>query len=350
MSMAIEHPIIIDGVIKEIGDRLFYETVRPIKQMPRRTMTGVFRLPKHQPAKRDERSTQTKLISTVRNTVKKVPEVMVKISGGGKSFAQIKGHLDYISRNGDVPLEDENGNSIYGREAIRDLRGEWQYGGMGLTTESSVKQAFNVILSMPPGTDRAAVTSAAREFAQHEFGLNYSYVFATHEDEKHPHVHLCVKAMGHDGIRLNPRKADLQQWRELFADRLRANGIEANATRRPVRGVTKRPRKQAVVHLEKRGFKSHYREALTQAATAFIRNGSPITNPLRPQILRTRQFVVASWNAIGHALQGQGDSKLSAEVKAFVEALPPVESVGERLEQQLRAQINNKQKDKGVDR
>ncbi|MCB5206719.1 relaxase/mobilization nuclease domain-containing protein [Methylovorus mays] len=342
---SIDHPVVIDGVLKEIGDRLFYETVRPIKQMPRRTMTGVFRLPKHQPAKRDVHYIQRKLVFTVRRAV----EVMVKISGGPKGMAHIKAHLEYISRNGQLTLESEDGAIWTGKDELKDLQDQWRYGGYPIVEDTS-KQAYSVILSMPPGTDRAAVTLAAREFAHQEFRLNYSYVFATHDDEKHPHVHLCVKAMGKDGVRLNPRKADLQRWREIFADRLRANGIEANATRRPVRGVTKRSRKQAVVHLEKRGFKSHYREALTQAATAFIRNGSPITNPLRPQILRTRQFVVASWNAIGHALQGQGEGQLSKEVKAFVEALPPVESVGERLEQQLRAQINNKQKDKGVDR
>jgi len=347
MTMAnIEHPIVIDGVLKEIGDRLFYETVRPIKQMPRRTMTGVFRLPKHQPAKRDVHYIQRKLIFTVR----RAPEVMVKISGGPKCMAHIKAHLEYISRNGQLKLESEDGAIWTGKDELKDLQDQWRYGGYPIVDDTS-KQAFNIVLSMPPGTDRASVTSAAREFAKAQFSENYSYVFATHDDEKHPHVHLCVKAMGRNGVRLNPRKADLQRWRELFAEELREFGIEANATRRPVRGITKRPRRQAVVHLEKRGFKSHHREALTQAATAFVRNGSPISNPLRPQILRARQSVVASWNAIGHALQGQGESKLSAEVKAFVEALPPAESVGERLEQHLRAQINNqKQKDKGVDR
>lgn len=344
---SIDHPVVIDGVLKEIGDRLFYETVRPIKQMPRRTMTGVFRLPEHQPVKRDVHYIQRKLIFTAR----RVPEVMVKISGGPKGMAHIKAHLEYISRNGQLKLESEDGAIWGGKDELKDLQDQWRYGGYPIVEDTS-KQAFNVILSMQPGTDRAAVTSAAREFAKAQFSENYSYVFATHDDEKHPHVHLCVKAMGHDGTRLNPRKADLQRWREIFAEKLGEFGIEANATRRPVRGVTKRPRKQAVVHLEKRGLKSLHREALTQAATAFIRNGNPISNnPLSAKILRTRQFVVSSWNAIGHALQGQGEGKLSAEVKAFVEALPPVESVGERLEQQLRAQINNqKQKDKGVDR
>jgi hypothetical protein len=48
----------------------------------------------------------------------------------------------------------------------------------------------------------------------------------------HPHVHLTVKATGFDGMRLNPRKPDLQRWREGFAEALRQHGIEATTTSR----------------------------------------------------------------------------------------------------------------------
>jgi hypothetical protein len=37
---------------------------------------------------------------------------------------------------------------------------------------------------------------------------------------------------GLDGIRLNPRKPDLQRWREGFAEALREHGIEATTTSR----------------------------------------------------------------------------------------------------------------------
>jgi len=64
------------------------------------------------------------------------------------------------------------------------------------------------MLSMPPGTDRESVKKAARNFAREVFE-NHQYVFVAHEDEKHPHVHIAVKAVDRDGIRMNPRKADL---------------------------------------------------------------------------------------------------------------------------------------------
>jgi hypothetical protein len=53
--------------------------------------------------------------------------------------------------------------------------------------------------------------------------------------EPHPHVHVIVKAVSEWEARLNIRKATLRGWREEFARHLRAQGIEANATRRVVR-------------------------------------------------------------------------------------------------------------------
>ena len=76
---------------------------------------------------------------------------------------------------------------------------------------------------MPAGTDAIAVKDSARAFAIETFGDNHDYVFVQHLDDKHPHVHLTVRSLGHDGKRLNPRKADLQAWRERFAGRASAS-------------------------------------------------------------------------------------------------------------------------------
>jgi hypothetical protein len=68
------------------------------------------------------------------------------------------------------------------------------------------------------------------------------------EPSVNPHVHLCVKARGIDGIRINPRKDDLQRWRERFAERLREHGVEAEATRRAERFQPTPGKRQAVYH------------------------------------------------------------------------------------------------------
>ena len=184
----------------------------------------------------------------INGVCKKTPEVIVKVSGGGRGMGRIRAHFDYISRNGGVALEDEQGRLIVGRDAVRDLGREWKYGFYGTPEESNRKEAFNIVLSMPPGTDRESVTAAARTFADKEFSRNQQYVFASHEDEQHPHVHLCVKALGIDGTRLNPRKADLQRWRERFAEALREHGVDANASPRRIRGQLRRTVRQSARH------------------------------------------------------------------------------------------------------
>lgn len=184
-------------------------------------------------------------------TVNNVPEVMVKISGGGKNMQRVQAHMDYISRNGDVELEDENGHIHSGKDEVNEIAESWANGKTVIPWKGEKrKEAFNIILSMPAGTDRKSVTNAAREFAKDQFS-DHQYLFAAHDDEDHPHVHLTVKATSNQGVRLNPRKADLQHWRERFAEKLRDNGIEANATPRRFRGVVKKRQKQAIKHIDK---------------------------------------------------------------------------------------------------
>jgi len=91
------------------------------------------------------------------------------------------------------------------------------------------------MLSMPRGTDPLAVQRAARAFAQAELA-GHKYVMVLHDHQANPHVHISVRAEARDGKRLNPRKADLHRWRETFAQRLREQGVDAEATRQFARG------------------------------------------------------------------------------------------------------------------
>lgn len=216
--------IYIDGLLLHWGDRLFYEPVRA-RRAPRATRVGW-------------PGTAKAMRGQIARTVKRTPEVMAKITNQAASrsgMAGIRAHLEYISRNGDVELEDHHGETISGRHEVSDLAQAWRFGGRGIPEESTRRESFHVMLSMPPGTNRAAVRSAARAFAHEEFGKRHEYVFAAHDDEAHPHVHIVVLARGRDGRRLNPRKAGLQRWRERFAHELRERGVEANATPRRTR-------------------------------------------------------------------------------------------------------------------
>ncbi|UVT17049.1 MAG: relaxase/mobilization nuclease domain-containing protein [Nitrospira sp.] len=171
--------------------------------------------------------------------VRHAPQVVVKLVKAPKGMKGISNNLTYISRDGQLEIEDQDGQVIQGRAAVEDLKTEWRDGGMPIAADSTMRDAFHLVLSMPTRTDPLSVQRAAREFAKREFsGFQYAMVLHTFETDPdpdpapHPHVHLTVKAASLDGARLNPRKADLQRWREGFAESLREHGIEATTTSR----------------------------------------------------------------------------------------------------------------------
>nr|WP_253958719.1 relaxase/mobilization nuclease domain-containing protein [Paraburkholderia fungorum] len=232
----------------------------------------------------------------------------------------IRAHLDYISRNGQVALENQDGDVLIGRDDIRDLKSEFQSGGFGIPEEGTVREAFNIVLSMPPGTDRIAVHDSVRSFAADEFGENFRYVFACHTDEAHPHVHLCVVARSNDGTRLNPRKADLQDWRESFAAHLRGHGIDANATRRQARGVMRVPVPQPVVNMQKKRGVAPGRWQSTPPQDA--RHTQPRGRP------ETGQKVLRAYSTMAKAMAASEDvedRKLAVKIVDLVKQMPSVQ-------------------------
>jgi len=194
-------------------------------------------------------------------TARKVPEVMVKIYSSCRGMTRIGRHIDYISRKGLIDLEDQDGFIIRGRDRLNELKEDWRIGGPEeIQATSDRRDTLNIVFSMPAHTDEVSMKKAVRAFAAAEFE-GHQYVFAYHTQATdpdpnppaHPHVHLSVRTLGALGHRLNPRKADLQRWREDFAAQLRAHGIEANATSRLARLQLDRGDSRAVVALKAKG-------------------------------------------------------------------------------------------------
>ena len=247
--------IYVDSVLLNWGDRLFQDPLRHVRA-PRLTRAALG-------------DDAERMRTQIARTLRRAPEVMVKITNSAKraqGVSAVRRHLRYISRDGRLELEDQNGARIAGAEALRDLLEVWQFGGWGMPQHATHREVFNIVLSMPAGTDRRAVHDAAREFAAQEFGDGRAYVFAAHDDEPHPHVHLCVQARGPHGRRPILHLVDYQRWRERFAAQLRERGVDANATPRRVRGVTQRSPKSAVVYILARGVTPRYWDPLPTSA------------------------------------------------------------------------------------
>ena len=165
-----------------------------------------------------------------------------QVTGRTKGVEHLKSHLAYITRNGELDAETEQGAAMTGRSGLKDLQQRWEDDAvLDDKRRRDGSLSINIILSMPGGTDAVAVKDTARALAIETFGCNHDYVFVQHLDDKHPHVHLTVQSLGHDGRRLNPRKADLQAWRERFAGELRLRGIAAEATPRRTRDEFEKP-------------------------------------------------------------------------------------------------------------
>jgi len=185
--------------------------------------------------------------------IRRAPEVMVKITGATRDGGHLMRHLDYISRNGRLTLEGTDGERFEGRAAMKALALDWAMEAMlepGGRRDRPLSRS--IVLSMPRGTDAMRLQDAARAFAKEAFEERFLYVFALHDEGSHPHVHLTVRTLGSDGARLNPRKADLEVWRQLFAQALRDRGVEAEASPRRARGVVRNAEPTSVRKMRER--------------------------------------------------------------------------------------------------
>ena len=243
----------------------------------------------------------------VRAIVRRAPQVMVKVSGGGRGMGAIKAHMAYISKRGALEIEDQEGNRYKGPETIDQLAREWRHAGTHIPEKCDRREALNVVLSMPRGTEAMVVKAAAREVVRREF-KGHRFAMVLHEHQENPHVHVVVRAERNDGQRLNPRKADLYRWRERFATALRAYGIEACATRQIVRGEARRADQlwQRVARSE--GRLRRERPAVSWGDLA----------PMRSQAFE-------NWRRVEHALSKSpdpGDRELARDVRSFMLETP----------------------------
>jgi hypothetical protein len=200
----------IDGVLILWGDRLFYPGNRIVRVAPQPKLVANL-------ASQRAAAIRRRIEATV---VRRAPQVMVKVTGGGRGMKAIMAHFRYVSKNGRLEIEDDRGETVRSKEALHELADDWRFGGTKIDDIVDRREAFNIMLSMPRGTDPLAVQRAAREFAKVELA-DHKYVMVLHDHQANPHVHLSVRTESRHGKRLNPRKADLHRWRETFAEKLR---------------------------------------------------------------------------------------------------------------------------------
>jgi hypothetical protein len=294
-------------------------------------------------------------IEQIRRTVRRTPEVMVKVTGGGRKRSAIAAHFSYISDHGKLEIETDEGERV-SNEGQKGLVGDWHLElSAGQYRESrkgrpGVKLVHNIVLSMPSPTPPQKVLAAAKTFAREKFALQHRYAFALHTHQQHPHVHLVVKSEGEDGRRLHIDKAMLREWREDFARMLRDQGIAANASPRAVRGQNRQAARDSAFRTRRRG-RSHSLRARVESVARELQKTGAIHDPARAKLLETRKAVVTGWMRIASALDAQGEIVLAGDVRYFANHLPRVLTARERLaEEWVRFLKQHRAKTRGDDR
>ena len=286
-------------------------------------------------------------LEQIGRTVSGVPEVMVKVSGGGKSADAVQAHFAYIDRHGQLDVHTDEGEKLQGKEMADYLvddwnleagRGQYRPGPQAGKKDRRPKQVHNLVFSMPAGTPPMKLLSATQKFAREKFALQHRYAMVLHTDQGHPHVHLVVKAQSEDGQRLYIRKATLREWREDFAGILRELGVAANATPAALRGKPKDRKKDGIYRALKRGRSTFMRRKVERVAEE-LRRGQLASEPGKARLLATRSRVVEEWSATAILLRAHGQESLARGVEAYVRRMPAVATEKELVAKGLIAQL-----------
>ncbi|WP_296595517.1 relaxase/mobilization nuclease domain-containing protein [Phenylobacterium sp.] len=277
--------------------------------------------------------------------VRRATEVMVKVTGRTRDPAHLAAHLSYVTRNGELSAEDRDGCAIEGRQQVADTARDWSAAAlMDSRRRETSPFSVSLILSMPAGTDPLKLRDAARAFALETFAERHEYLLALHIDTPHPHVHLTVRALADDGTRLHPKKANLAGWRQDFARALRDRGVDAEATPRRARGVTRKAERPAIRQLRERHEQGRGRigwvasEKLRDAAQlAFAGQASASAWDCRiaDGQMRIRRLYLAQAKLL-QSSQDAADRALGAEVETFVRSLRPPDTERLALARALR--------------
>jgi hypothetical protein len=270
-------------------------------------------------------------IHHIARTVRRVPEVMVKVSGGARTVRGVGEHLDYIGREGEEVVEGGDGRLHQEKGFENRLLEDWdldleehrRHSNRAIAAgRKPPKLVHNLIFSMPKGTPPDKLYAAVKKFTTENFALQHRYAMALHTDRCHPHVHVVVKAVGDDGKRLNIRKATLRAWRQDFAEYLRDFGIEANATERAVRGEIT-PRKadgiyRAMMRKDSRHARERAESVVRELAAGKLRSESGAA-----VLKATRRAVLEGWHGVADLLEREQRPGLAGAVRQFADSMRP---------------------------
>ena len=164
-------------------------------------------------------------------------EAVIKITGNSKNLNSFKRHIEYITRDFELPLYDNYVNIYDGKDDIKDYIELFNIDGAIPEYEDTRKrerrEVLNFVFSMKEHntTPKEKLIVAVIKSVKEKYPNNPA-CFSFHGDTDNPHVHCDLKIQDINGKRIDVKIADLNKLRQDFAKNLRDLGIEAYATRR----------------------------------------------------------------------------------------------------------------------
>lgn len=223
----------------------------------------------------------------------------------------------------------KDGNIQKGAKAIDDILKQWKKQGL-ISEQSKYKQTLNIVFSVKQEASAEQIEQAVTETANMLFDKN-EWVYAVHTDTDNPHVHLCVTMRDYEGKRLNPRKNDLFLWRNVFADRLQALGVQCTATKRIHRGLLPDNTPASFYHMRAREAiidKQQHKYEQLQAIldedenSVFKENLKTAPSPTLGKQIQNQQHLVKGYRALarslyleGHKTEAKAISQLANQVQ-----------------------------------
>jgi hypothetical protein len=222
------------------------------------------------------------------------PDTAVDVHGFAHGVEGVARYLGQLRKGGShrviVNRMDRSGQPaadhvLEGERSVLDEAKDWR---RDLRSQER-RDVAHIVLSARPGTPKDTFVDAARAMLAREFA-GHRYLFTTHEDRRHIHVHAVVKMQSEAGERLHPKIEDLRRWRRTIAEEARERDIPMDAVSRFERANPPGYKMKDIRRVE-RGEASESTRRRVEA----VRNGV-IHMPTRDEGKRHAQATAIGWN------------------------------------------------------
>jgi type IV secretion system T-DNA border endonuclease VirD2 len=188
------------------------------------------------------------------------PQAIVKVvpRGGTVDAHQIRRQIGYITRNGTIPLRRSDryldaapaGVGEFDRISLEWARQAAVYPLRNREDGTRRDLTTHIVVSLPRNTPHQLAEDTMRDYAFEMFGSGrnggqWDYFTVFHTDRQHPHLHIVVNRLSHEGRWLKISRRDpfmnYDNMRAVVSDVAYSRGIDLDPTSRAERGVVERP-------------------------------------------------------------------------------------------------------------